>query len=241
MFPALAKGENAHNNFLQILAEQGWVGAASFIWLLLASAGSSARAIRSGQATPQLTGLLGGLVAFLVTCLAGHPLMMPQVVYFFLLVLGLVCGIAPPPAASSARWQRNIAIAFIIVIATSVPIRLANLSRFTNLDGVVLGASAPAGEIDDVEYRMAEAHSIWLVPASTSILQMPLRLAAGSKGPCRVTISLDGGDGDIVEPETGAWLNVRYTLPAGSKRASRRFDVRTTSDCQLMVGRLVSH
>jgi hypothetical protein len=121
-------GENAHNNYLQILAEQGVAGAAGFAWLLLAPAGAFVRSVRSGQAPPHLVGLVGGLAAFLATCLTGHPLLTPQMVWLFFLPLGLAGGLAASavPASPSSR-QRYASIAFVVFVACSVPFRIVSL------------------------------------------------------------------------------------------------------------------
>jgi len=93
-FPPAAVGENAHNNFLQVLAELGVPGLAAFIWLLASPLRAGWRAVRSGHGAPELVGLAAGIGAFLLTCLTGHPLLSGPVTVVFFLCLGLLSGLS---------------------------------------------------------------------------------------------------------------------------------------------------
>src|SRR5262249_20050857 len=97
-FPQAAVGENAHNNFLQILAELGAVGLIAFGWLLA----PLARSI--GRGSMAFVALTGGVLAFLLTCLLGHPFLIVQVLWLFLLAVGCSTGLVPS-VTSSSRMQ----------------------------------------------------------------------------------------------------------------------------------------
>ena len=73
---AIYPRENAHNNFLQILAELGLVGLVSFAVVLV---GVAVVAVRSLAPWSPAAGAAVGVAAFLITCLAGHPLLTPEV------------------------------------------------------------------------------------------------------------------------------------------------------------------
>ena len=93
-------GENAHNNFLQVMGELGVPALLILFWLV----GPTALHMwPRPRGTPG--GLVGsmaaGIVAFLITALAGHPLLVPQVAFGFFLCLGMTAGLARPPA-----WNR---------------------------------------------------------------------------------------------------------------------------------------
>src|SRR6185295_9454292 len=82
VFPPAAH-ENAHNNFLQIAAELGLVGVAAFA-LLLAVALRNAALGAAGD--PLRAGVYTALVAFLITCIGGHPLLIREPGYAFWLL-----------------------------------------------------------------------------------------------------------------------------------------------------------
>jgi O-antigen ligase len=96
IFPPAAAGENAHNNFLQVMAEVGIPGALAFVWMLATPLVLGWRSIRINRASPEVVALWLGASAFLFTCLAGHPLLAPQVLMTFFLALGLMRGLAEP-------------------------------------------------------------------------------------------------------------------------------------------------
>jgi O-antigen ligase len=241
-FPRAAAGENAHNNFVQIAAELGLVGLAAFLWLLAAPAGVVARRVRDRTASPALVGLAGGVLAFLVTSLAGHPLLIVPVLFLFLLTLGVATGVSAPdapqataPLSGRGRWG---AAAAAVVLISSVPLRIASEHQAADLDNVVIGASRVAGRLDEVDYRLAEAHSTWFVAVAARHLEIPLRLTADSSPACRVEIALDGRPADRATPTGSEWLRLLLPLsPPAPDQGSRRIDLTVTGDsCSLMVG-----
>jgi hypothetical protein len=123
-FPEARAGENAHNNFLQVLGELGVVGLATFLWLLLTPFALAARA--RPDRPPNGPALAGGLAAFAVTCLAGHPLLTPHVRWCFFLVVGLSAGLLGSGQSTEPRLrlEQRIAAAIALVVLLSLPFRL---------------------------------------------------------------------------------------------------------------------
>src|SRR5262249_28761019 len=119
-FPQTRYGENAHNNFLQVLAELGVVGLAAFVWLLARPLAAASRAIAAGRADPTLAAMTSGLVAFLATCLLGHPLLIAEVLAIFFLSLGIAAGVTPAPGPPSPAATR-VFIGALTIVAVSVP------------------------------------------------------------------------------------------------------------------------
>ncbi len=79
--------QNAHNNFAQIAGELGLVGLAAFTTVLVIALWP----VR--QPSDVWVGpVLGGLAAFIVSWLGGHPLLVPEVAYPFWLTLAIVPG-----------------------------------------------------------------------------------------------------------------------------------------------------
>ena len=91
LFPP-AIHENAHNNFMQILAELGIVGFAAVGWLLVTAAGSCARLVRAAPHDPLRWGVVVGLLAFAISWLGGHPLLIDEPAFAFWILLGLRAG-----------------------------------------------------------------------------------------------------------------------------------------------------
>jgi hypothetical protein len=101
--------ENAHNQYLQILAELGVAGLVPFLWLLAAV---GARALEPAFKGPDavLSGAALGLTVFLLSSVFGHPMVIREVCLAFWILLGVVAALAleartrgVPGAARSAH------------------------------------------------------------------------------------------------------------------------------------------
>jgi hypothetical protein len=88
---AAPAGENAHNNFLQITVELGLPAFAIFLWMIWRAVGTSL--ITEGSTA---TGLALGILAFLVSALFGHPLLVPLVGAVFFMAVGVSAGLSGP-------------------------------------------------------------------------------------------------------------------------------------------------
>jgi len=237
LFPQAGVGENAHNNFIQILAEVGLVGLAAFLWLLAAAA----RAVFASSPTPQLLGLAGGVLAFLLSCLLGHPFMTVEVLWIFFLVLGVTTGFGSVATGQeSGTWGRRLAIVFLIFVVASTPVRVWQERRAADLGHVMIGVSGVVGTEDEVDYRLADARSVWYVTSRARMVEIPLRLTSDSRPPCLVQIDIDGRQADSMAPLSTAWQRPTLQLqPTRSDPVSRRLDLRVEgAACHLMVGGL---
>ena len=95
--------ENAHNNFLQILAELGVVGLGAVIWLMIVAARACGRLVRADPRDPLRWGIAIGLLAFVISWLGGHPLLIDEPAFAFWLLLGTTCGWAPAESAARVK------------------------------------------------------------------------------------------------------------------------------------------
>ncbi|HEX5217496.1 MAG TPA: O-antigen ligase family protein [Vicinamibacterales bacterium] len=231
IFPVVAGGENAHNQFLQVLAE---LGAPALVLFFVLVAGVIARALwRPGSAEHAAVG--AGLAAFAITAAFGHPLLIAPVMALFAVALGLGAGLAPAPADRSPRREWMTA-ALVGAIALTVPFRVAA----TRDPGPppTTGVGEVAGQLDGVEYRRVEAHSTWLFSPYARAVELPMRWDAAGGRDCAVTLHLDGEAADTVRLTATDWRRVRFPLPPLSGRVfERRLDLRVEpAGCTLLVG-----
>jgi hypothetical protein len=240
-FLANAGGENAHNNYLQVLVELGAAGLISFLWLVAVVALPFARAARNGRAGPDSVGLAAGLAAFLLTCLAGHPLLVPQVLLPFCLAAGLMAGIldAPVPAGRAPRssW---IGAAAVLLVAAAVPPRAIAGRADAPLPGVQIGLAAARNEQDGVVYHWTGRRARWFISGSSRAVELPLRLAADSTVPCQVDVAIDGHHAGTVDVAREGWQRLTLSLDALEARRTRRIDARVAPPACLVVAGVIS-
>ena len=124
-FPAAARGENAHNQFVQIAAELGMVGFFAFVWLLAIPAHDLGVAIATTRAAAGPTAMACGLLAFLLTCLMGHPLLVVQVLFPFFAALGAATAWGTHDPARTATWPMRVGLIALTLVVVSVPLRVA--------------------------------------------------------------------------------------------------------------------
>ena len=234
-------GENAHNQFIQTLAELGTVGLLPFLWLVFLPVHHGVKSIVRRTASLLLAALTWGVVAFLISCLLGHPLLLPQVLTLFFLALGATAGVLPEPPALARPLVRWFGVAAIVVLCISVLFRMDARRRAAELDNVILGGTSVRGTMDDVRFRQVEPRSVWFVASAVKSVTMPLRRAAESTKPCRVAVTIDGQATTETAPTSETWLRLELPLPPSARpRASRAIGLTVLdSGCTLMAGNLV--
>ncbi|MEP6917936.1 MAG: FG-GAP-like repeat-containing protein [Acidobacteriota bacterium] len=226
--------ENAHNNFLQVLAELGVAGLVTFLALLYA-AGSGAIRSLGKIGSPLWTGVAAGLAACAITMFSGHPLLIPEVAFTFWLVLGAwsAQSAAAPATARSSRW-RWLLPAAAATILLSLVVRVPAARRAVNLEHVEYGFSGPVREPTGERYRRINGQATFFAPADPALangIELPMM---SDGGPATVEFSFDGRPGDR-RRITGEWGTVRLSvLP--SSQPFRRVDIRT--DRPVRVGRI---
>lgn len=230
-FPEAVFGENAHNNFLQVMGELGLVGFAGFVWLLLAATGR-----HPGDGPAERVAVLAGLGAFLLSSLLGHPLLIFEVSVSFFFAIGLAAALAPAPTGKAPR----LASLLVVFVILTLPFRLWAVTR--PAPPTVEGASAEMPALDDVMYREADQESLWRIRPRALHAAFPLRWRAPAAGDCRVEIRLDDRVIDRVTLRDDAWTMVRVQVPPGRPPQSRpEFHLKTSApECRLLVGTVES-
>ena len=190
--------ENAHNNFLQIATEAGILG---FFLYAAWFAGALRLAFSALSRNPREWRLLGataGIVAFLGTCLMGHPLLVPEVASAFFVLIALTASLGGTRAPASrptpvVPWRAATVIgtiAFGVLPAWTlarpmVPVHLEEV------DGMYYGDE---GTADGVPFHWTREFSSLYVPATARTIEIPLRSAIASvtKEPTLVEITSGG-------------------------------------------------
>jgi hypothetical protein len=214
--------ENAHNNFLQIAAELGMSGLVLFLCIVALAIRETWRRLDAPEPS---WGLLGGLAAFLLTCTAGHPLLVAGAAYPFWIALGLAA--SPSEAPPRPDWRlRLAAVGVMLAIAVTLPFRIAEAERQANREQASVGLSKWQREPDGSRYRWAGGRSAFFVVSSARAIRIPLRPAPQGPIPMEVRIFVDGREADrILLASTQDWRTARIVLARRPTAAFSRIDL----------------
>jgi O-antigen ligase len=214
--------ENAHNNFLQISAELGLLGLGLFAALVV----SGLRATwQAGSDSPWERGVAPGLVTFLLTCLAGHPLLVPGAAYPFWLLLGT--GAAGGDDRGALRSGTRIAAsAILVLIIGATPFRAITAIEQANLEHLGIGLSTWQRDENGMRFRWAGGHSTLFVPSDAPAVHIPLRHGGIDSRVLEVRVFLEDREADRIVLEPGDdWRIFRLRLTGGSQRRFARVEL----------------
>ncbi len=235
--PPRWRRENAHNNFLQIAAELGAVGILAFLGLLAAGALGIRKAVRARHGPdPLVAGAGAGAGAFLLTCLAGHPLLTSETAYPFWIVLALAVAQArqalPPPPPGRPR-QAAAGWAAVLFLLTTLPFRADAAVRGLTvgqprspLDELRGGTYAWDTERGGPRFRWSGPRASFLLPGETQAVRIPLRaLHAGPDRPVTVSFALGGQPMTRVRLADRNWTELAMRLAEPPGRGLHRLDL----------------
>jgi O-antigen ligase len=220
--------ENAHNQFFQFAGELGVAGLVLFV-ILVASALWPALHRGPIAAAP----LVVGLLAFLASAMAQHPLLDPQVAGTFWLLLGTLK--AWTPDGAPGRVVARVAVTWTVLIALLVPVQAARRAEDVDLSLRVVGARRPSVGGTAAPYFTAASRATIYLPADAQNCRLRLR-ARGLHGEADVTLHLDHRPAGSLTLARGEWRETAIRLPGPAARSSglrhRRLDLRWTSPRQ---------
>jgi hypothetical protein len=209
-----ARRENAHNNFMQVLAEEGVVGFAAMIWWLAAILVAGARA---QLAKPEALrgGLLLALVAAMGTWLTGHPLLVPEFAFLFWLYCGVLAGTTAAPSPSRAGWIPSVLTAALMA---SVPLRAVALRNAADLEHRGFGLSELWLRDDTQRYREAGSAFAIFLGATGRPVDVPVRRAPGASALVAIEVRIGGRLLERIQITGDEWRKIPIVVPAGSRR-----------------------
>jgi hypothetical protein len=203
--------ENAHNYALQLAAECGlptflvWIAA---IGWLMRRGYRGARSTDSRAVRIFVAAAAGGILAFLATCLTGHPLLLREGQYAFWVVLALAAGLPATAGTSRARNRWLLAAALVVVGLTPIHVR----AELLGIDWTRRALGVYEEEQDDGgAYRWTRGAATFYVPQGAVALSLQVRSVAPT--PQRLTVRLDGRALDRIELWDHDWRRLTYLLP----------------------------
>jgi O-Antigen ligase len=214
--------ENAHNNFLQGLAEFGVVGLAVAAWLLWQllrrwlSRGSTGDAVAKGA--------VAGVAAFALTALIGHPLVTPEVNQAFWLMLGAAAG-AYGGAGTTQTTRRTwwVVAVFAALMIAALPWRFHSEVETLDLEHIRYGVSKWTTDSEGVRYQTFRERATLFVSSDMNAATIPLREPQASDGVLQIYV--EGRLANEVRTES-QWRNVRVLAGgAGGRKRFHRIDL----------------
>jgi O-antigen ligase len=207
---------NAHDNFLQVLAEEGLVGLGALLVLLGVVLLPAVQAERSSS-RPFRRFVLAGIAAYVLTWFTGHPQLVPEAAFLFWLLFGVAAALTSPPRSSPWRLGAVVAAAALILVA---PIRADWTIRQANFEYLGEGLSPYwEPELDGVRYREAGGHFALYLPADGTAVVLPLRRESNAPDPLVFSLHVGATSLGEVRLSGEGWRNVPLDLP----RLNRRF------------------
>jgi len=230
--------ENAHNNFLQVTTEEGIIGFFLYAAFFAGALGLAFRGLALNPRDWRLVGASAGVVAFLGTCLMGHPLLVPEVAAAFFVQLALAASLggsnvlnsdvrsvrlqadvdAGERPAKAGRYERIVwpvvaagTIAFAVLPAWTLEKPLVPV-HLEEVDGMYY---ADEGAAEDRPFHWTRQFGTVYAAATWRVIDLPLRspLAAITKQPTLVEITMGGKT--LVNQLVGEhWTTVRLVLPS---------------------------
>jgi len=207
--------ENAHNYFLQIAAELGLPGAILFlIWI--GAALFVAGRVLTRTADMRLLGAAAGVIALLITCFTGHPLLVYEVAFSFWILFGLTLALAESslmnaisteapldePVRAERRRPRTWSVAPVTAVTAVAAVALVAAAvvrakrgpveppRSTLVDGLYEWETAEDGR----QYRWSEGYASVFVPADVTRVWIDMRVPVERRAitPMGVEVAVGG-------------------------------------------------
>lgn len=218
--------ENAHNYLLQQFSELGVVGGGLFVLMLTSLLAGIWRSLAARPA-PATLALLTGVVAYLATCLTGHPLLVSEAAFPFWIALGAAAAAIPRAADAPQAWHRWMprAVPAVLLLSLGVSTVRAN---------AVFPAPPDRGFHDEqqtpegLKYRWTTRHAVAWVQPDVGFLTIDVQapVLPGRTRPFVVRLEADGALVQTATIPAGRWTQVGVALSSRGRQPRRRIDLR---------------
>jgi len=242
--------ENAHNQFLQIAAEVGTFGLVVFLWLLGAVAKRVWFVGRVAHDYGLFVGIIAGLSMFLLSCLGGHPFLVPEVFYPFCLLMGVAVSLEQndfqtetieasakqrnfliekfPFKKNKFRWYlapETVLVGATILLILSLPVRVNHETTRIDFATVSYGLYEWETEEDQTRYRWTLDNSTVFTSSDEQHIEIPLR-ATLVPGFAQFDVSIKTPDCNTftLSLTDSVWHRYRLQLPKYEHDNYRRID-----------------
>lgn len=213
--------ENAHNHFVQTTTEMGVIGLGFLLLILGLSLYQGLRAllIHGEDQRAMFAGLTCAVTAFLLTCLTGHPLLIPDINLWFWFAVALLFA---PSATESAEFaieqSRRKGLRRILLVALLAGVLLKSVDALERRVPVSIGYGfhdleniAPYGY--RYSFMWLKRHAVFRLYQQRPDVMFSLRNPRGQAFPITVFIRVNGEEIDRIELADAKWHACNYRLP----------------------------
>lgn len=211
--------ENAHNQFLQIMAELGILGLVGFLAIVIA-------ALVHRYDNPFGLSMAVGLLAFLLSALGGHPLLIRTVAYAFWAALAIAA--VGTPRAQAPRAFRITSWLAVIALAAAIPARSAGALATADFDHIGLGVSQWITDPSGDKYRIASNCASFYVPTQARRIEIAVRPHLDGEEALSVEFWEDGRLLNRIDLQGRQWTTTVFTggLPDAHRRRFSPIELR---------------
>jgi len=232
--PALARfylRENAHNQYMQVAAELGLAGLVAFLAILVLVFRRAYRDRPRPDAARDA--VVAGLLAFVLSAVGGHPLLVPEVALAFWIVVGVAWASSSAPLEpagaraglpAAGRWAFAAAV---VLLALSIPWRVGRATTHLRLEHVGVGLSQWQRDERGRRYRIMHGRAAMYVPADGEPARFLARVGDGGPPDLHLSLWLDRR---LVNEVTLSreWREVVLIVPRSGDAAYRRLELHAT-------------
>ena len=225
--------ENAHNYFAQQFAELGVVGGVLFLWLIAAGLRVGWKGLTGVEATSApLLALVAGSIGYLLTCVTGHPLLVPEAALPFWGAFGVMIGTSSQRGTSTSRvdlgyGRKIVAAVAIITMVAGIGLQARRYTQVT-IPPTEQGFHETATSRDGVRFNWMTRHGVFYIGSQPGFLMIPVHAPElpVSRKPWVVDVDVSGRRVGSYAIEPGRWNELRIGVRDRARTPFRRVDLR---------------